>query len=341
MSQAVPNESAATECSGQLAALGLEPRVAEAYLLVLDRPAWRLPELRVRLGLSAEAAGRLLERLADLGLVARGGADVVRLINPTVSLPALLAEREMEVARRTRDLERSRMAVADLSAGYAQRQPVHDVGTGAATTSPAATHHALQALVGSATSEVLVMSTATTATTDPINGLRELNADRLDPRVQYQVMLPDAARSDPLVTRRLRVLASSGVSVRTVSSVPLRALVVDGAAVAFPAGQTSTGVTLLRISSAAVATAELFERIWPTAAPLRDSSHVDPAGLTAREREVLAVLSVGGTDEAAAARLGLSVRTVRRVVSDVMAQLGARSRFQAGIKAAERGWLTS
>ena len=93
--------------------------------------------------------------------------------------------------------------------------------------------------------------------------------------------------------------------------------------------------------SAAVATAELFERIWPTAAPLRDISHVDPTGLTAREREVLAVLSVGGTDEAAAARLGLSVRTVRRVVSDVMAQLGARSRFQAGIKAAERGWLTS
>ncbi|MGM1060521.1 S8 family serine peptidase [Saccharothrix sp. Mg75] len=39
------------------------------------------------------------------------------------------------------------------------------------------------------------------------------------------------------------------------------------------------------------------------------------------------------------ARLGISVRTMRRVVSDLMDRLGARSRFQAGAKAADRGRL--
>jgi DNA-binding NarL/FixJ family response regulator len=50
-------------------------------------------------------------------------------------------------------------------------------------------------------------------------------------------------------------------------------------------------------------------------------------------------MSAGYTDESAAARLGVSVRTVRRMMSTIMTRLGARSRFQAGIRAADRGML--
>jgi DNA-binding NarL/FixJ family response regulator len=61
--------------------------------------------------------------------------------------------------------------------------------------------------------------------------------------------------------------------------------------------------------------------------------------LSDRERQLLTLLTAGYTDESAAARLGISVRTVRRMVSGIMNRLGARSRFQAGVKAADRGWL--
>lgn len=64
-----------------------------------------------------------------------------------------------------------------------------------------------------------------------------------------------------------------------------------------------------------------------------------PAELSARERELLVLLMAGCTDETAAARLEVSVRTIRRTVADIMSRLGARSRFQAGAKAAGRGWL--
>lgn len=56
-----------------------------------------------------------------------------------------------------------------------------------------------------------------------------------------------------------------------------------------------------------------------------------------RERQLLTVLTAGYTDDSAAVRLGILVRTVRRVVSGIMGRLGARSRFQAGVKAADRG----
>jgi DNA-binding NarL/FixJ family response regulator len=61
--------------------------------------------------------------------------------------------------------------------------------------------------------------------------------------------------------------------------------------------------------------------------------------LSERERQLLRLLTAGYTDESAAVRLGISVRTVRRTVSGIMDRLGARSRFQAGVKAADRGWL--
>ncbi|WP_155354621.1 LuxR C-terminal-related transcriptional regulator [Acrocarpospora macrocephala] len=51
------------------------------------------------------------------------------------------------------------------------------------------------------------------------------------------------------------------------------------------------------------------------------------------------MLLEGQTDEGAARRLGLSLRTVRRSMSSLMTRLGARSRFQAGARAVQRGWL--
>ncbi|MGW0660600.1 DNA-binding response regulator [Streptodolium elevatio] len=54
---------------------------------------------------------------------------------------------------------------------------------------------------------------------------------------------------------------------------------------------------------------------------------------------VLGCLTEGLTDAAAAARTGLSPRTYARRVSELLALLGAASRFQAGVLAARRGWL--
>ncbi|MFJ4863454.1 LuxR C-terminal-related transcriptional regulator [Streptomyces sp. NPDC088748] len=62
-------------------------------------------------------------------------------------------------------------------------------------------------------------------------------------------------------------------------------------------------------------------------------------GITAQERELLTLPASGVTDEAAGNRLGLFLRTVRRRMSTLMERLEATSRFEAGLKAAHRGWL--
>lgn len=201
----------------------------------------------------------------------------------------------------------------------------------------------VEALLASAHREVLVMSTLAVADRDPIGGVRRVDHENLRRGVRYRVIVPDTARTAPVLATRLGTLALAGADTRTVPEVPTDALVIDGSVVVLPVDRTSGGRSLgtavFRLSSVVTTTMELFERVWLSAVPMTPSDMPDAAELNARERELLSLLSSGSTDESAAVRLGVSVRTVRRMVADIMNRLGARSRFQAGVKAADRGWL--
>jgi DNA-binding CsgD family transcriptional regulator len=214
------------------------------------------------------------------------------------------------------------------------------------------------ALLASATHEVRLM---TRPRHGPVAVLRGVGRETVCRGVRYRIVVPDAARAHRRLANRLTALASAGAEVRTVPEVPGDALVIDGSAVVLPvdgsaAGSgigsavgtgvgSAVGSAVFRLPSVVATTAELFERIWLTATPLipaeptAGAPALDECTLDDRERELLSLLSAGSTDESAAARLGVSVRTVRRMMADLMHRLGARSRFQAGVKAAGRGWL--
>lgn len=81
----------------------------------------------------------------------------------------------------------------------------------------------------------------------------------------------------------------------------------------------------------------LFEAAWAAADELEAFLVSDRPQLDARARAVLKALESGATDEAASRRLGMSVRTYRRGVAELLAVLGAGSRFQAGVRAGELG----
>ena len=62
-------------------------------------------------------------------------------------------------------------------------------------------------------------------------------------------------------------------------------------------------------------------------------------GPTIMESRLLVLLARGLTDDAAARRLNISVRTERRMMANLMRRLAATSRFEAGAKAVQRGWI--
>ncbi|MFI1934072.1 DNA-binding response regulator [Streptomyces sp. NPDC020330] len=113
-----------------------------------------------------------------------------------------------------------------------------------------------------------------------------------------------------------------------------------------PAPDTSRGALLAHRSGLLSHIISLFERIWDQADELyrasdgtesgADGSAARPSGI---ERRVLVAMCTVGKDEAGARELGVSVRTYRRHVADLMRTLGAASRVQAALLARERGWI--
>ena len=99
-----------------------------------------------------------------------------------------------------------------------------------------------------------------------------------------------------------------------------------------PSAPTSSGGVL---TAPVVA---LFEQHWATGAHY---TAVDAGRDVSTEpvRQVVALLARGMKDEAVARRLGVSTRTMRRLVAATMDELGAQSRFQAGIEAVRRGFV--
>jgi DNA-binding CsgD family transcriptional regulator len=69
----------------------------------------------------------------------------------------------------------------------------------------------------------------------------------------------------------------------------------------------------------------------------RATTRADPAGLTAREREVLVLVAEGRTNRQIARSLVLSEKTVGHHVSSVLRKLGARTRTEAAALASKDG----
>jgi len=222
--------------------------------------------------------------------------------------------------------------------------PVRPVQPTVRRTRPArpATRAAVDANVAAAKREVLVGCSAVVPGA-PLAVPRPYDFDNLRRGVRYRMLYPDRVRTMPALARQLGKLVAAGAEVRTSSSVPVDALVVDSSLVVLPREARVQGpceLALFQLPSVITTTVELFDRVWVNAVPWGSTGMPSERGLTEREKELLTLLSAGCTDLTVASRLGVSVRTVRRMMSDVMNRLGARSRFQAGVKAADRGWLS-
>ena len=137
-------------------------------------------------------------------------------------------------------------------------------------------------------------------------------------------------------------LIGRGAQVRTATVPPPRMLIFDRKVAVIPIdpGNSRAGALITREPGIVATLAATFEQAWSCAVPYDvDQSLHRNHDLTEAQYKLLSLLAQGMTDEAAAKRLGLGLRTVRRQMSAVMERLGAQSRFEAGVKAARHGWL--
>jgi DNA-binding CsgD family transcriptional regulator len=130
------------------------------------------------------------------------------------------------------------------------------------------------------------------------------------------------------------------VAIRVARVPPLQALLVDGVT-GLVVAESAVGrrASLIREPDVLHTLRTLFESVWCHAVPANERIVFGDRDRAVLARQILGALRAGVTDEVAARELTISVRTYRRHVAEIMTLLGASSRFQAGVRAAEVGLL--
>lgn len=139
----------------------------------------------------------------------------------------------------------------------------------------------------------------------------------------------------------LRAFAEVCLDVRMTKGELREALIVDGRTALVQSGNGSAGrhAAIITDPAAVGALDLLFAGAWANARPAADELRLERSLRGALTRRILEQLRAGRTDDVAAREIDVSLRTYRRHVADIMRELGANSRFQAGARAVELGLL--
>jgi DNA-binding CsgD family transcriptional regulator len=325
-----------------LEAFGVSTAAESVYLVMLDCPDAGVADLASRLGTDERVVRDALDELARLSLLRPSWDDprLLRPVSPDLGLQPLLARQEADIARRQHQIEHGRAALALLVAEQAARRPAAH-GDVLELTGIDAVRDELERLARAATEEIATFAPGGAHTEESLNASKPLDEQLLGRGVRLRTLYLDSVRNDAATHGYAQWLADRGGQVRTVPVLPLRLIVVDRQVAVVPIrpDQSRAGAIVLRTPGAVTALVALFEQVWDNAVPLGVPLPRDDDGLSPQENAVLSLLANGDTDLVIARKLGVSVRTVRRIAAELMAQLGARSRFQAGVRATQRGWL--
>ncbi|MEU6206564.1 LuxR C-terminal-related transcriptional regulator [Micromonospora musae] len=319
---------------------------ASLYQWILQRghvSSEELEDATIDLGQSAVEVSKGLASLLDLRLLrhAPGELDVLVPSSPEAAIAELIAPLESEVRQRKRRMEALEATLATFNPIYFNTRQVRNRREAIdiidevdrVRTSLAGIARRCSVEVFSAHPGVL----SDRAIEESLPGDLEMLARGIRVRTIYQ----HPVRVHPRMRPFLKELADAGCDVRTREEVIDRIIIFDREIAIIP-NMLARGAVVLREPSVVDYLYRSLEQIWASALPLDDdttpSSGYGVAGDDLK-RALLRLLAAGRKDEFIARKLSISVRTCRRHIAEIMQDLGAESRFQAGVLAGQRGLL--
>jgi hypothetical protein len=170
---------------------------------------------------------------------------------------------------------------------------------------------------------------------------------RRDGAVRARKLYSPAVLADERDREALREMAAHGMQIR-ITATPLsrgtffidrRTMILTSPMTSAPAAPGHRTYTVSATPALVDGAYALFEAAWESATDLAASLSAEWPRIDAQSARVLRALASGATDETAARELGMSLRTYRRRVAELLVALNAGSRFQAGVRAGELGLI--
>ncbi|MEV5600176.1 LuxR C-terminal-related transcriptional regulator [Streptomyces sp. NPDC052299] len=150
--------------------------------------------------------------------------------------------------------------------------------------------------------------------------------------VRLRHIYQHSARYGPGLKGYLAQLPSGLLQVRTMERATDRLMIFDRKVAYLPATPDRSAALEIRHPTLVRYLAGLYETLWAGATPFGDPLPTAPPGapVTAVQQSIARLLADGCTDQTAAERLGISVRTCRAHIAKLMHTLNATSRTHLG-----------
>ncbi|WP_405859540.1 hypothetical protein OG361_33540 [Streptomyces sp. NBC_00090] len=326
----------------------LDARAVAVFAYVLERGGLTrgTPEVPPALGLSrqeVEAACRTLRRLRLLR-PAPGRPEELMAVSPDAAAAELVGPLEAELARAAAQTQSLRDELHSLMPRYRAarreqgRREGFDVLPDMASASAMLTEESARCQ-----EEVFSIQPGGGRAAHRLGDAVERDVAMLRRGVRMRTLYQHSARSSLSTQGYVERLTEAGAEYRTAAELPDRAVVFDRSVAFLPrraGGGTGEGAVLVRDPDVVAYLCRVFEQHWSGAAPFRGTSEAayKEVGHSLR-RALVGLLAEGAKDEVIARRMGLSLRTCRRHIAELLEELGAESRFQGGTLA-ERAGLT-
>ncbi|MCL2553549.1 MAG: LuxR C-terminal-related transcriptional regulator [Actinomycetia bacterium] len=334
------------ELAVQWQALGLGQEELRVYAELLGGkvPASRSALTRA-VGLPAGRVAAALAWLGDHGFTvpAPTGTALPGAVAPATALRNLIHHHQAELLRRTAALEELTGSVDQATAQLLG--DVHDPRASGIETvrGRQAIGQRAVALLASARSEVALLDRPPYAASAPDGMPAPLDVAGLARRgVLVRVVVDREGLRYPGRARGLNDLSGEGVQIRVGTDLPTKLITVDRRVTLLPPTEAADPTASALVVSDSLLNhtlTPLFEAVWERALPI--GAVTQGGEVTEEDRELLTMLAAGLKDEAIARRLGVHVHTVRRRITRLMRVLNVETRFQAGVQATLRGWLTA
>ncbi|RZS44310.1 sugar-specific transcriptional regulator TrmB [Herbihabitans rhizosphaerae] len=327
--------------------LGFTKQQELAYRALVDDPTMSLADVAGLIGCGRNTAREILDGLVELGVakVARDGDLGVALAHPVSALGDLIERREDELLRMHRRVGDTRAEVAELGMRFAGRAGlVADPDSGIErVTDLEVLRERLEELAFFTRSTVYAVQPGGALSEEMLNASRPLDLRALRRGVDMRIIYNTTFLADQYCRDYLRDIVAAGAAVRITDDSLDRMIIMDKRVVVVPIDpdRSHLGGQIVRQPGLVMGFMRLFDQLWDAARPLPWADEEDERAFvpTDEDRQVLALLASGSTDETAARAAGISVRHLRRRVAKLMERLDAGSRFEAGVEATRRGWI--
>lgn len=318
--------------SNLLDAVGLSATDSDVYLVLMGGQSMHLDDICDKVELPAATVRATMRTLLDHGLAQQESftEPVFRAISADVAIPML-------IDRRRRELTALQGKVDELAlAGQVSRtteSPVEQV------IGEAAVLDMCMRVQGEAEKELLVIDCPPYLAGGVVPNDSQFPA--LMRGVHYQGVYHPDSLVEPDAVDQMKRCVDAGEEARiSVDAVPKMMIADRSVALVVASGTEPDAASrlLVRASSLLDLLVDHFERVWDRAVPIDAPSPCEE--ISARDQELLTLLAAGMKDRTIARALGVTERTVGRRVTELMSRLDADTRFRAGVRAAQRGWIT-